>query len=1176
MKKFVYHYLWQMVMLLSIATGNAYAQQKTKASDIPTVTPPSPHAASLGKYGDIPVSPYTGIPNISIPVYEIVSGDIKVPISISYHASGIKVNEEASRVGLGWTLNAGGLISRSIFGEDDFLYPKYFDTSLPEIPEGPADGPLNWVQRGNRPQFYKKGAADEASFATYSLDLSQHITTSSAYEFQPDQYSYNFNGYAGKFVLKRNKEVVLQKQDKIRIKFPDAEANKWEVVTADGFTYLFEIFETYTDTEFTTSGVPATHKSSWYLTKIISPTKKEVTFNYKKLSEQYIKPVGAYTERSQMVSVPVGSCTFSCPAEGESRESVPGKPYALVILESIDFDNGRLVFDYEAREDINGDKRLKHIQIFQKNKKGELISPEVKKFSFSYDYFVSSNDIDFTSDGPQNFVTKRLKLLSMQEVSPSNGKSFINPYEFRYYEGSNTLNLPSKNSFARDHWGYYNGKLSNTSLIPGYTASNSSNPVQKIMGNIGTQRNTDPNYVKAFSLKEIRYPTQGKTSFEYEAHTFDVKASRVRDNSFSGDAPTLESTSKEGYYNGENKGEVFEQELDLRNLYVDKNAITATVQVSGRVRLGTTCKEAPTGGGGDTFFALYDKNGLQVEQVYIGSMECGSGDSRVFTYTQSLNLAPGVYTWKAFVNRNNALVEDISATYTYLYERGMAENPNSPEAAVYDFAGGLRIKRIIDEDDVTGQKNVKKYVYHYEEDRNGDGTPEEYSFGKRMAVPQYSYFEFAQEKDEGIHCYCARLVRSSDSNIPLNGSAAGSVVGYDRVELLLGENGENGKTSFVFENYPDLVLNYFSDGFPMRPALVPNIPFEKNGMLLKQTDFANEKGTFNMVKEIININRSTGTRIVYGVEKRNHYKQEDITPNELDLYFYPSINSTRTFVSKTTEKIYSGSGVPFTRETEYFYENPEHLQPTKIVHTLNNGKKEITRIRYPADFSSEESDDVIVAMRGDQHMHSLPIQTLTLIEDKGVEKLIGLSVNEYNFFNSLILKESVRELEADQPLALREVPAYSFKGEIPEAYQEKLSYRYNEQGNIIEVRSNNQPTTSYLWAYSNALPIAEIKNASFTEVESALQMSPAIIFEDAGGETLDDASLRAKIDQLRARLPKAMISSYTYKPLEGISSFADPSGNISFFEYDDLGRLKVVKDHEGNIVKTYNYNYRVY
>ena len=81
--------------------------------------PVAPTPASLGKYGDIPVSNHTGIPDITIPIYTLSEGSISVPISLSYHASGIKVQETASWVGLGWALNAGGVITRTVQGAPD-------------------------------------------------------------------------------------------------------------------------------------------------------------------------------------------------------------------------------------------------------------------------------------------------------------------------------------------------------------------------------------------------------------------------------------------------------------------------------------------------------------------------------------------------------------------------------------------------------------------------------------------------------------------------------------------------------------------------------------------------------------------------------------------------------------------------------------------------------------------------------------------------------------------------------------------------------------------------------------------------------------------------------------------------------------------------------------------------
>ncbi|MCM1912943.1 hypothetical protein NCZ36_24085, partial [Bacteroides ovatus] len=82
--------------------------------------PQSPNAASLGQYGACPVGHYTGVPKIDIPFYEIDFDGMTIPIALSYHASGNKVRQESSSIGLGWVINAGGCITKEVRGQDDF------------------------------------------------------------------------------------------------------------------------------------------------------------------------------------------------------------------------------------------------------------------------------------------------------------------------------------------------------------------------------------------------------------------------------------------------------------------------------------------------------------------------------------------------------------------------------------------------------------------------------------------------------------------------------------------------------------------------------------------------------------------------------------------------------------------------------------------------------------------------------------------------------------------------------------------------------------------------------------------------------------------------------------------------------------------------------------------------
>ena len=136
-----------------------------------SVVPPSPTAYELGKYGYFPVSIYTGTATYSVPLYELKGKNLSLPISITYYSNGIKVDQVASNVGMGWSLNAGGVITRIIRGVNDDS-----DVNFPiPLPDDITTLPV-WGQ---------------------SEYVWNHIDS------EPDLYAYNFAGRSGKFVINK-------------------------------------------------------------------------------------------------------------------------------------------------------------------------------------------------------------------------------------------------------------------------------------------------------------------------------------------------------------------------------------------------------------------------------------------------------------------------------------------------------------------------------------------------------------------------------------------------------------------------------------------------------------------------------------------------------------------------------------------------------------------------------------------------------------------------------------------------------------------------------------------------------------------------------------------------------------------------------------------------------------
>lgn len=65
----------------------------------------SPGAASLGTYGNYPVSPVTGKQEININLHTLTDGNVKIPIALDYDASGVRPDIHPGWTGLNFGLS---------------------------------------------------------------------------------------------------------------------------------------------------------------------------------------------------------------------------------------------------------------------------------------------------------------------------------------------------------------------------------------------------------------------------------------------------------------------------------------------------------------------------------------------------------------------------------------------------------------------------------------------------------------------------------------------------------------------------------------------------------------------------------------------------------------------------------------------------------------------------------------------------------------------------------------------------------------------------------------------------------------------------------------------------------------------------------------------------------------
>ncbi len=430
-----------------------------------TVASPSPSLAGMARYSEVPVDQSTGIPQISIPIYSIESQKLSYPISLSYHASGIKVNDISGPVGLGWTIGAGGAITRIMRGRPD------------EKPNG----------------FFQYASAIPNATDNIPADQKDNLATR-AWDMMPDLFYYNTGTTGGKFVFDNQLQLRTIPRNVLKVSPNNTSTlSSFTITDPAGTTYEFDPGETATAT-IPGIGSQVSYISSWYLSNIISADKIDtIRFNYVTHSSSYSYTTAETSGLAYYINVPPNAAVTNAkinPLSSNISVTVTGTRY----LSDITYKGGKLSFVFSGgrTDDTNG-KKLDQVVIYTKNPvTGSFI--EDKKINFSYSYFTNT-------DG-----STRLRLDSFREQY--NSTTFNPPYIFSY----STKMLPPVGSAAQDHWGYYNGAELNTNLIPAYAHGStvlSSN-----------DRNVDPLFVDGCMLKSIVSPLTGVTEFYFEQNKY--------------------------------------------------------------------------------------------------------------------------------------------------------------------------------------------------------------------------------------------------------------------------------------------------------------------------------------------------------------------------------------------------------------------------------------------------------------------------------------------------------------------------------------------------------------------------------------------------------------------------------------------------------------------------------
>ena len=253
---------WLLTLMVSVVSASSLGQgvkQPSLTYDmlLPNFKECQPAPMSFETYGSFESSEYTGTPNIAFSLFDVSSGSIRLPISLKYDATGIKVNQEASSVGLGWGLVFGGSIIHVVNGQDDFssysaTTDKQFRDSIYSITKGyhaayvPQDYFIDWdLGLG----LLDAGQANRVSERLYWRSLLMEDLAHGMHT--PDVFHANFCGHSVTFTFdSRTKEMKILDDNacKYKIEFEyggSVYPSHFDITDDMGVKYVFQAFCEY-------------------------------------------------------------------------------------------------------------------------------------------------------------------------------------------------------------------------------------------------------------------------------------------------------------------------------------------------------------------------------------------------------------------------------------------------------------------------------------------------------------------------------------------------------------------------------------------------------------------------------------------------------------------------------------------------------------------------------------------------------------------------------------------------------------------------------------------------------------------------------------------------------------------------------------------------------------------
>lgn len=1104
-----------IIMLCSLwsAVGTALAQNNKYNPVLPSLPYLSPEAASLGKYGEIPVSEYTGVPDIRIPLHTVKAGDLELPIALTYHASGIKVAQEATWVGLGWDLQAGGCINRIISGNYDRASVN--NSTWAERAKFYAQKNTPFYSYGDNSIW--GGVEENPGTAIYKMSLYQDFLFGLG---EPDIFQANFCGHSLTFIIHpgtRQPVMVGDADLTYRIEALDASQNDWRITDSHGIAYCFD----RTGAEVA-SGNSTHYLSSWFLTRIIHPQRGMIVLDYDTQTNR-IKAIPGLAQTQLEAEYAETLITNGIVTAGHVNPNLLGVKdhwlydgYTLEkkYLTSITTDLERVDFHTSTREDIEGSSRkLDRITVTS------LCDNRVTNhIVFDYSYYEGENcGGDYLADKQNAPLTPyRYKRLKLDEMTVD-GRT----YGFEY----NSTPLPYKTSYATDFWGYFNGMSPNKSFL---CAANLKELAEgKQLSPLGdANRYADPESAKAGILQKITYPTKGSTVFEFEPNTF-VEA-----------GTWCPQASKATY--------VARRDTLVRAFCTCNTSAYANVPFT--LDEPTTVEvefvvSSPSNYLTDLSTAharVMSMDGTGVNKSYHIPGHMLGEASHSYTFKETVTLPAAHYLIYTAFPKDKCGSDNGYSSITQLTVK--YRKPGIVYVPEVSYGGGLRVASMSHYD--ADGTLLRKQSYDY----SGDNLP---SSGRLlMPVPKvvddvlYVGTVSSIMTPTGVVSQSAALDRwkshtlSSAAKVPAITAISGTPVGYSRV--VMRESAEGADAGFTESYFHNLYPTYYFGDVRLFQTHMNGRPRQQTAYDAKGRPVRKQRFVYNSLATPVMLN-AFATDVAPGIDDCVLFL--GLKRYRIQAYPFSQVWNTMT-ERRTTHYYYSDTLTEQREEVETFSYDSAKRRLSATKRKMNGSAETFSRqLRYADEVFKGAVADSLVA----RNMTGFPVETIEQHDGTATSR----TRQDYALFGGRPRMSGISI------------------GKGNDGYEQRTRFvRYDSNGNLLEKVRPDGVRVAYLWSYRSQYPIAEIEGMSYNEVIARLSASEKTAIS-AGNVSME------LLRSVRQKCSGALVKAQRYLPLVGVAGELDAGGYGVEHSYDSFGRLSETREsHNGHLLKSYQYNYK--